>query len=180
MGLSPHDISGVFGCQEEKMAISTGAIRLKAKPCTIAAGTNSRPPLRCRTGRVKSIDVAPHSPSAEERLRCTNVGIIIMANSSRAKSLKKAALPITGPKASVIMIPESEYQPYADAIAKPVFTGNPNSRAAIAPPTSALTHTKMAIIIPRRFKRICLSDIPLLRSCKPTSSSRKINAYSLP
>lgn len=51
MGLSPHDISGIFDCQEEKMAISTGAIRLKAKPCTIAAGTNLD--RRCAAERVE-------------------------------------------------------------------------------------------------------------------------------
>ena len=35
----------------------------------MAAGTISSPPERWRTGRVKSIDVAPHRPSAVERLR---------------------------------------------------------------------------------------------------------------
>ncbi|CAH0325912.1 hypothetical protein SRABI106_04548 [Rahnella aquatilis] len=57
------------------------------------------------------MDVAPHRPRAVERLLRTSVGISMMAQSSRARSLKKAALPITGPKESVRTMPESEYQP---------------------------------------------------------------------
>ncbi len=73
--------------------------------------------------------VAPHSPSAVERLRRIRPGINMMASSSRQRSLKNAALPMTGPKDSVSKIPESEYQPKPLAIARPVFNGRPRIKA---------------------------------------------------
>ena len=145
----------------------------------MAAGTISSPPERCNTGRVKSIDVAPHRPSAVERLRRTSPGISIMAISSRARSLKKAALPITGPNDSVSKIPEREYQPKPDAIARPVFSGRSRIKALITPATMELEITMTATIIPRRFRTICFSVMPLFRSWIPIRNSRKISVYSL-
>ena len=88
----------------------------------------------------------------------------MIATSSRIRSLKKAALPVTGPKASVIRIPESEYQPKPLDKASPVFTGIPSSSAAITPPISALTSTTLATSIPRRLRIIWRSVMPLPRS----------------
>ena len=122
----------------------------------MAAGTISTPPERCSTGKVKSIEVAPHSPSAVERLRRIRPGINMMASSSRQRSLKNAALPMTGPKDSVSKIPESEYQP-----------------------SNELAVTTTATIIPRRLRTICRRLIPLLRNWIPTRNRRKINVYSL-
>lgn len=61
-----HQPAQPLACTENR-AISTGASRLSKKNCTIAAGTISMPPLRCSTGSVKSIEVAPHNSSAVVR-----------------------------------------------------------------------------------------------------------------
>ena len=102
-----------------------------------------------------------------------------MAISSRARSLKKAALPITGPNDSVNRIPDREYQPKPDAIASAVFSGRPRINALITPASIELATTTTATIIPRRFSTICFKVIPLLRSWIPTRNSKKINVYSL-
>ncbi|MNV87434.1 hypothetical protein D3C71_1815550 [compost metagenome] len=87
-----------------------------------------------------------------------------MAISSRPRSLKNDALPITGPKDSVIKIPDREYQPKPEAIASPVFSGRSRINALITPPISELPTTTTAIIIPRRLSTICFSVMPLLRN----------------
>ena len=72
----------------------------------------------------------------------------MMASSSRQRSLKNAALPMTGPKDSVSKIPESEYQPKPLAIARPVFNGRPRIKALSIPPSNELAVTTTATIIP--------------------------------
>ncbi len=84
------------------------------------------PPLLCKTGKVKSMEVEPQIPNAVFLYRLTMIGISIIAANSRIKSLKNAVLPITGPNASVSTIPDKEYQPYPDAMANPIFIGNPS------------------------------------------------------
>ncbi|CNT68123.1 Uncharacterised protein [Salmonella enterica subsp. enterica serovar Bovismorbificans] len=87
-----------------------------------------------------------------------------MAKSSRARSLKNAALPITGPNDSVSKIPEREYQPKPDAIARAVFSGKSRINALITPPSNELATTTTATIIPRRLSTICFKVMPLFRS----------------
>ena len=105
----------------------------------------------------------------------------MMASSSRQRSLKNAALPMTGPKDSVSKIPESEYQPKPLAIARPVFNGRPRIKALSPSRRGDRTgrDPPRRRSVPRRLRTICRRLIPLLRNWIPTRNRRKINVYSL-
>ncbi len=105
--------------------------------------------------------------------------MIRMAISSRPRSLIKAAEPSTGPSLSATRMPESEYQPKLELIARPWAKGMPSNWAASRLPSQLLRMTVAAIFIPQGLSRIWRSRMPELRICTPMRNSSSISAHSL-